>query len=69
MIYLNGFIFCGFVCMVAQIIYDHSKLTPGHITTLFVVVGALLESMNIYDFILKNVAWEQVFQFYLLDII
>ena len=40
--YLLAFIFCGFVCVIAQLIYEYSKLTPGHITSLFVVIGALL---------------------------
>lgn len=49
MIYLNAFIFCGIVCMIGQIILDKTKLTPGHITTLFVIVGAFLDTFNIYD--------------------
>lgn len=34
--------FCGFVCLVAQLIYEYTKLTPGHITSMFVVIGAFL---------------------------
>ncbi|NBK99024.1 MAG: SpoVA/SpoVAEb family sporulation membrane protein [Erysipelotrichia bacterium] len=49
MIYVNAFLFCGFICMLGQIIYDHTKLTPGHITSLFVVLGALLDFFHIYD--------------------
>lgn len=49
MIYLNAFIFCGIVCMIGQIILDKTKLTPGHITTLFVIEGAFLDTFNIYD--------------------
>ena len=36
MIYLTSFLFCGFICMIGQIIYDNTKWTFGHITTLFV---------------------------------
>ncbi len=54
MIYLNAFIFCGIICLIGQIILDNTKLTPGHITTLFVVVGAFLDSFDIYD---KIVLW------------
>lgn len=54
MIYFNAFIFCGLVCLIGQIILDNTKLTPGHITTLFVVVGAFLDTFNIYD---KIVLW------------
>lgn len=38
--YLLAFLFSGFVCLIAQLIYDHSRLTPGHITSLFVVLGS-----------------------------
>ena len=47
--FLKAFLFCGFVCLIAQWIYDHTKLTPGHITSLFVCIGSLLENFNIYD--------------------
>ena len=49
MIYLYSFLFCGFVCMLGQIILDNTKLTPGHITTIFVIVGAFLDIFGIYD--------------------
>lgn len=54
MIFVYGFLFCGFVCMLAQLIFENTKWTPGHITTCFVVIGALLESMDIYDFIIQK---------------
>ena len=49
MIYFNAFLFCGLVCLVGQIILDNTKLTPGHITALFVVIGAFLDIFGIYD--------------------
>lgn len=49
MIYLNSFLFCGFVCLIGQLILDNSKLTPCHITTIFVVLGTFLDVFNIYD--------------------
>lgn len=49
MTYLYAFLFCGFVCMVAQLILDNTKLTPGHVTSLFVVIGAALDIFGIYD--------------------
>ena len=54
MIYFNAVIFCGLVCLIGQIILDNTKLTPGHITTIFVVVGAFLDVFNLYD---KLVLW------------
>ena len=49
MIYVNAFIFCGIVCVLGQIILDNTKLTPGHVTSLFVVIGAGLDTFSIYD--------------------
>ena len=55
MLLVRSFFFCGFVCMIAQIILDNSKLTPGHITSIFVILGALLDSFGIYDSIIQFV--------------
>ena len=54
MTYLYSFLFCGFICLIGQLILDNTKLTPGHITTIFVIVGSFLDSFNIYD---KFVLW------------
>ena len=53
MIYINAFIFCGLICLIGQIILDNTKLTAGHITSMFVVVGAFLDIFNIYDKFIK----------------
>ena len=53
MIYLTSFVFCGIVCMIGQIILDNTKLTPGHITSLFVVTGTFLDTFGIYDKFIK----------------
>lgn len=54
MIYLNAFIFSGIVCLIGQIILDNTKLSPGHVTTIFVCTGAFLDIFSIYD---KFVLW------------
>lgn len=54
MIYIKAFIFAGIVCLIGQIILDNTKLTPGHVTTIFVVTGAFLDIFSIYD---KFVQW------------
>ncbi len=54
MIYLNAFLCAGIICVIGQIILDNTKFTPGHITTIFVVIGAFLDSFDIYD---KIVLW------------
>ena len=40
--FLMSFIFAGFLCMIAQVILDNTKLTPGHITSIFTAMGAFL---------------------------
>lgn len=47
--YIYAFLFCGLVCMLGQLILDNTKLTPGHVTSLFVIIGALLDAAGIYD--------------------
>ncbi len=49
MIYINAFIFAGLVCLIGQIILDNTKLTAGHITSLFVCMGAFLDTFSMYD--------------------
>jgi len=53
--YIYSFLFCGFLCLIAQAIIDNSKLSAGHITSLFVVVGAFLDIFDIYDKIIAVV--------------
>lgn len=43
--------------MIASIIYDKTKLTGGHITTLFVIVGTFLGMFGIYDILIKNLGY------------
>ena len=49
MIYFYSFLFCGFICLIGQIILDNTRLSAGHITSLFVVIGAGLDIFGIYD--------------------
>ena len=53
MIFLTSFIFCGLVCLIGQIILDNTKLTPGHVTSMFVVIGAALDTFGLYDKFIK----------------
>ena len=47
--FLLAFLFTGIVCLIGQIVVDNTKLTPGHVTTLFSVLGAVLSFLGIYD--------------------
>ena len=40
---------------VAEGILDNTKLTPGHITSLFVILGSFLDVFSIYDKIVRYV--------------
>ena len=52
--FLYAFLFAGGMCLIGQLLYDFTKLTPGHITSIFVVGGVLFETCGIYD---KLVEW------------
>ena len=55
MTYLYSFLFVGIICLIGQIILDNTKLTAGHITSLFVVIGAFLDIFDIYDWFIEHV--------------
>ncbi len=55
MVYINSFLFCGLICLIGQVILDNTKLSAGHITSIFVVVGSFLDTFSIYDQIINHV--------------
>ena len=55
MTYIYSFLFCGILCLIAQVIIDNTKLSAGHITSIFVVSGAFLDIFDIYDKIINIV--------------
>ena len=55
MIYLYSFLFCGFICFIGQIVLDNTKLSAGHITSMFVVIGVALDTFSLYDKIIEKV--------------
>ena len=48
---LLAFLICGLICVIAQIIIDNTKLTPGHVTSIFVVSGVILEFFGLYKYV------------------
>lgn len=52
-----SFLAVGIICAVASIIYDITKFTPGHITSLFVVIGAVLGIFGFYDILIDNLGY------------
>jgi stage V sporulation protein AE len=53
MIYLKAFVLCGIFCMISQIILEYTKLTPGHVNTIFTIIGSILTGFNLYDKLLN----------------
>ncbi len=49
MSYLYAFIFVGVLCLIAQVIIDNTTLSFGHVTSMYVVAGAILGFFEIYD--------------------
>lgn len=53
MIYLKAFLLVGLISAIGQIILDNTKLTPGHITSLFVVFGSILSFFDLYKYLIE----------------
>lgn len=51
---IYSFLFAGIICMIAEIILNFTKLTPGHVTSLFSVMGAVLSFLGIYKFFINK---------------
>lgn len=47
--YLKAFLIGGLICVVGQILIDKTKLTPARILVTFVVLGVLLQLINLYQ--------------------
>ena len=49
MIYLNAFLFGGFLCAIAQLLIVYTKITPARILVLYVVLGVVFTYLKFYD--------------------
>lgn len=47
--YLKAFLVGGAICLVGQILIDKTKLTPARILTGFVIAGAILTAVGLYE--------------------
>jgi stage V sporulation protein AE len=47
--YVKAFAVGGFLCVIAQILIDKTKLTPGRILVSFVVLGVVLSAAGVYE--------------------
>ncbi len=51
--YIKSFVFGGFLCVIAQILIDKTKLTPARILTGYVCSGVVLTAIGIYEPLVK----------------
>lgn len=46
--YIKAFVVGGFICVIAQIIIDKTKITPARILVIYVTSGVILGALGIY---------------------
>ena len=51
LMFLKAFIVGGIICMIAQILINYTKITPGKILVYFLLAGAFLQAVGIYQYI------------------
>ena len=49
MIFLKAFLVGGAICLIGQLLVDYTKLTPARILVTFVVLGAVLGGLGLYQ--------------------
>ena len=47
--YFQVFLVGGIICIIGQLLIDFTKLTPARILVLFVVAGAVLTALGLYE--------------------
>lgn len=47
--YLKAFAVGGFICLLAQILIDKTKITPARILVIWVLAGVVLTAFGIYE--------------------
>ena len=48
-IYVMAFLIGGGICMLAQLVLDLTRLTPGHVLCGLVVIGGILGGLGLYE--------------------
>jgi stage V sporulation protein AE len=51
--YVLAFLVGGIICVLGQLAMDIGKLSPIHVMSMFVVLGALLGSIGVYDWLVS----------------
>ncbi len=50
--FINSFLVAGLFCLLAEVIREYTRLTPGHMTSLFTIIGSFLSFIGIYPILL-----------------
>ena len=51
--YVRAFLVGGLICVLVQILLDHTKLQPGRVMVILVIAGVILGALGIYEKIEK----------------
>ncbi|MBO9129825.1 stage V sporulation protein AE [Bacillus sp. 165] len=51
--FVYAFLVGGAICVVGQLLLDVAKLTPAHVMSSFVVLGAVLDGFGLYDNLIR----------------
>ena len=47
--YVRAFLVGGLICVLVQILLDHTKLQPGRVMVILVIAGVILGALGIYE--------------------
>lgn len=47
--YLKAFVVGGVICVLVQLLLDHTKMLPGRVMVLLVVSGTILGALGLYE--------------------
>ncbi|MFZ5352467.1 MAG: stage V sporulation protein AE [Bacillota bacterium] len=47
--YLKAFLIGGIICVIGQLLMDHTRLTPARILVIFVTSGVILQGAGLYQ--------------------
>ncbi len=50
--FIFAFVVGGLICVIGQLLMDVGKLTPAHTLSTLVVVGAILDGLGLYEYLI-----------------
>lgn len=49
--FVKAFVVGGLICTIAQLLINYTKITPGKILVLFLIAGAALQAVGLYQYL------------------